>query len=91
MAKKKIYTTIRYRGQRLEPGEYEFDKDFINSHPDIFKPEVPLSAEVKQHESRLQETVDSLEEVVAQKDEELKGANDEIARLKAEIEKSKKG
>lgn len=83
--KKTTFTRIRYEGKRLEPGTYDFDKDFIAAHPDVFKPEVSITAKVPQHQSALESAVNKLEETVENLSTSLSEKDKEIEALKAKI------
>lgn len=78
--KKRIYTTIRYEGKRLEPGTYEFTKEFLDTaNPDIFK--APVS----------NEPVDtsSYESAISELEAKLKVQESTIAKQEKEIESLK--
>jgi Tfp pilus assembly protein FimV len=83
--KKTTYTTIRYNGKKLAPGEYDFDKKFVEAHPDIFKPEVSKNVKVPEFASALQSQVEDLEGTVETLSSELSAKDKEIAELKAKV------
>lgn len=83
--KKTTYTTIRYNGKKLAPGEYEFDKKFVEAHPDVFKPEQSKNVKVPEFASALQSQVEDLEGTVDTLNTKLSDKDKEIADLKAKL------
>lgn len=83
--KKRTYTTIRYDGKKLAPGEYEFDKKFIEAHPDIFKPETSNKVDVPEFQSALQSQVEDLEGTVETLTSELSAKDKEIEELRVKL------
>ncbi|MFA7327126.1 MAG: hypothetical protein WC121_10710 [Candidatus Kapaibacterium sp.] len=83
--KKRTYTTIRYNGKKLAPGEYEFDKKFIENHPYVFEPEKSEAVNVPEFASALQSQIDNLEDTLDTLNTELSAKDKEIAELKAKL------
>ena len=82
--KKQLFTTIRYEGKRLEPGTYEFDKEFVTAHPDVFKPE-SVSQEVELKTTSLEKEVEELQAELKEANKSLEASQKEAQGLKAQL------
>ena len=82
--KKKIYTTIRYEGKRLEPGTHDFSKEFVDSaNPDIFSPEISKgSVDTSAFEAsitELESQIKAQEATISKQEKEIEELNIKIA------------